>query len=94
MKAIPHRPGSGPGGAAEIATTVEEVVDTVSGVPAQAFAFDYGTVGANVARDLQHSARRIRERMAMSVIETGGDLLAVKERLEHGQFLASEAHGH
>jgi len=84
----PHLPGSGPGGAAEIATTVEQVVDTISNAPAQALTFDYGVVGANVARDLQHTARRIRERMAMSVIETGRDLLAVKERLDHGQFIA------
>ena len=89
MTIAPHPPGSGkPGGAAEIERVLELPVDAISNAPLQAPAFYYSTVGANVARDLQHTARLIRDRMAASVIETGGDLIAVRERLEHGQFIA------
>ena len=50
--------------------------------------FDYGYVGDNLAGDLRVRACRIRNRMAASVIETGRELLEVKGRLEHGQFIA------
>ena len=50
--------------------------------------FDYGHVGDNLAVDLRACARRIRDRMVASVIETGRDLLGVKDQLDHGQFIA------
>src|SRR5947207_1074192 len=49
--------------------------------------FDYGSVGANVATDLRDIAGRIRGRICASVIETGRDLLRVRDRLDHGEFL-------
>lgn len=56
--------------------------------PAPPPAFDYTSVGANVATDLRAAADRIRDRVRASVIETGLDLLQVKDRLEHGHFIA------
>jgi len=89
MTITPHQPGSGkPGGAAEITTAEEQPVSVIPSAPLQAPAFDYDTVGTNVARDLQHTARRIRQRVVASIIETGSDLLVARERLEHGQFIA------
>jgi len=50
--------------------------------------FDYNALGTNEAADLRAAATTIRGRMAASVIETGRDLLAIRERLEYGQFEA------
>jgi hypothetical protein len=51
--------------------------------------FDYRHVGDDLAVDLRALARRIRDRMAASVIETGRELLRVKDhQLDHGQFIA------
>ena len=49
--------------------------------------FDYDAFGGNVTTDLRATATRIRARLANSVIETGRDLLEVKERLPHGDFI-------
>lgn len=51
--------------------------------------FDYGALDATMAANLQKQADRIRKRVArqtLDMIETGRDLLAVKEQLEHGAF--------
>jgi len=50
-------------------------------------AFDYATMPADVARDARAAVERYRDRQKAYVIDTGRDLLAVKERLEHGLFL-------
>ena len=89
MSAKPLPPGcSEPDGAAEIERDLERPLDNPSLDPSQAPTFDYGIVGANVASDLRDAARRIRERLARSVIESGRDLLAIKGQLKHGQFVA------
>ncbi len=49
-------------------------------------AFDYTALPADVATIAQDAAGRIRQRIDASILDTGRDLLAVKERLEHGQF--------
>ena len=57
----------------------------------KAATFDYGRVSAEVGREMQAVASRVRERhqkQIAAIIETGRDLLSVKARLEHGQFVA------
>lgn len=51
--------------------------------------FDYRALDATLATDLQEKAKHIRFRVlrhTMDMIETGRDLLAVKDQLEHGAF--------
>src|SRR3954470_3532232 len=59
--------------------------------PAVAVGFDYSTVPVDVAKEARAVAARINERnraAQAAILETGRDLLAIKERLEHGRFLA------
>jgi hypothetical protein len=52
--------------------------------------FDYTTVAPELVEKLRAQAQRLRSRIAKStegIIEIGRDLLAVKDNLEHGQFL-------
>jgi len=58
---------------------------------ANVVAFAYGSLDAAVAADLKKKAERIRKRtsrITQAIIETGQDLIAAKERLDHGQFTA------
>ena len=48
--------------------------------------FDYGSIPEH-ADELRATAKRIREWMSVSVIEIGAELIAVRGRLGHGQFL-------
>jgi hypothetical protein len=48
--------------------------------------FDYEGLDHLAARAAQDAANRIRQRMQASIIETGRDLLKIKEVLDHGQF--------
>ena len=51
--------------------------------------FDYAALPENMAAQARAAAHRIQRRnhkMVESIIENGGDLLSMKERLEHGQF--------
>jgi hypothetical protein len=51
--------------------------------------FDYSPLDPQTARQVRDSAERIREKIKKTVediIEVGNDLLAVKEKLPHGQF--------
>lgn len=50
------------------------------------FGFDYTGVSSQVAQEAEAAANRIRDRHRASIIETGHDLCAVKEKLEHGLF--------
>jgi Protein of unknown function (DUF3102) len=52
-------------------------------------AFDYSMLPAEVAEALRNQTKRIRDRLRNTmeaIIEIGRDLLAVQEKLEHGQF--------
>jgi hypothetical protein len=52
--------------------------------------FDYAVLAPAEAADLRERAARLRGLVTKStadMIEIGGDLLAIKERLEHGQFV-------
>jgi hypothetical protein len=49
-------------------------------------AFDYTAVTEDTAEVLQSTALRIRDRMRESIVDTGRDLLRVKDMLEHGAF--------
>ncbi|MEO5375091.1 MAG: DUF3102 domain-containing protein [Alphaproteobacteria bacterium] len=52
--------------------------------------FDYGRLTPTIATDIRAAAERIRVRMkrtAEDIIEIGRDLITVKEKLDHGQFL-------
>jgi hypothetical protein len=51
--------------------------------------FDYSTFEPRVTKQVQETAARIRDKVKKTVediIEVGNDLLAVKEKLPHGQF--------
>jgi hypothetical protein len=48
--------------------------------------FNYGTLDANLADDARAIATRIKLRLKNSYLATGQDLIAMKERLGHGQF--------
>jgi hypothetical protein len=53
--------------------------------------FDYSDLAPDLARDLRLQAARIRRRHAdttKSIVETGRDLMATKQHLDHGQFTA------
>lgn len=50
------------------------------------FGFDYSGVSAAVAREAEATAERIRNRHRAGIIDTGGDLLAIKDKLDHGKF--------
>lgn len=50
-------------------------------------AFDYGLLDAATASEAKAVVGRYRTRTETYVFDTGRDLLAIKERLEHGQFL-------
>lgn len=49
--------------------------------------FDYSEVTANVAAEMREAADRVRGLIRASVVEVGRELLAVKQQLEHGQFV-------
>lgn len=48
--------------------------------------FDYAELANDVAEEARATAERIRTRLEASYIDTGRDLLAIKERLGHGHF--------
>jgi hypothetical protein len=48
--------------------------------------FNYASLDPDVAAGAIEAADRIRSRMQNNMLETGRDLIAVKERLEHGAF--------
>lgn len=51
--------------------------------------YDYSGLPANVAKQARSAADRIKKRLRRTVtdiIQTGRDLIAVKERLSHGEF--------
>jgi hypothetical protein len=48
--------------------------------------FDYSTMAAGIADDARKVAERLRKRTKAYVIDTGRDLLALKDRIEHGLF--------
>lgn len=48
--------------------------------------FDCSTLPVDVAEEAKAAVKRIRERNQKYLIETGRDLLAMKERLGHGDF--------
>jgi hypothetical protein len=53
--------------------------------------FDYASVSSSIAEDLRKQAARIRSRIAQTtadMIETGRDLIAAKQHIDHGQFTA------
>lgn len=62
---------------------------TVCGAPpavSPAFGFDYTGVSSAIAREAEEVAERIRSRLRVSIIDTGKDLLSVKDKLDHGKF--------
>lgn len=59
----------------------------VSATPATPPDFDYAPLDPADAELAQFAAKCIRERTRYAAIENGRDLLAVKNRLEHGAFL-------
>lgn len=51
--------------------------------------YDYSSLPVNVAKQVRSAADRIKKRLKRTVsdiIQTGLDLIAVKEQLEHGEF--------
>jgi hypothetical protein len=50
------------------------------------FGFDYSGVSDADIAEAEAIAERIRDRIRGSIIDTGTDLLAVKEKMDHGKF--------
>lgn len=48
--------------------------------------FDYNGVAPDVAKAARAAATKIRSLIQASIIKAGGELLAIKAKLEHGQF--------
>ncbi|NOV15433.1 DUF3102 domain-containing protein [Ensifer adhaerens] len=53
---------------------------------AHAYAFDYTGVSSAVAKEAEATATRIRERTRAHIIDTGNELLNIKQKLQHGKF--------
>jgi hypothetical protein len=49
-------------------------------------AFDYSVLPADVAKDARAAAERYRRRAKVHILDTGRDLLTMKDRLGHGNF--------
>jgi hypothetical protein len=49
--------------------------------------FDYTTLSADLAKDMRVAAARVQQLHRAAVIEVGRELSAIKDRLEHGQFV-------
>jgi hypothetical protein len=52
----------------------------------QGAGFDYATLDPDLAADAQATAGRIKVRLRTSIIETGSDLITIRDKLEHGAF--------
>ena len=50
--------------------------------------FDYNQLAPDLALQMRGAADRVRQSVRASIIDVGRELLQVKERLEHGQFVA------
>lgn len=61
---------------------------SMSTAPANVIDFDYAALSAEIAKVVKLAAERIKDRMTTNIIKIGKDLLAVKEQLDHGQFIA------
>ena len=63
------------------------ILSTPSQMPA-IVGFKYDSVGdAALASEMQIAASRIRDRMKAALIDVGRDLIAIKDRVEHGKFV-------
>jgi predicted transcriptional regulator len=71
--------------------TVPEAA-TVAVLPAlpvrEAVAFDYSSLAPQIVAEAKATAERIRSRIRGTYVDTGRDLLAMKDRLGHGRFTA------
>ena len=62
------------------------ILSTPSQMPA-IVGFKYDSVGdAALASEMQIAASRIRDRMKAALIDVGRDLIAIKDRVEHGNL--------
>lgn len=64
---------------------------TETGAPAPSGAFSYEALPVDQAKLIRKAGERIRKRITRQIkdiIETGNDLLKIKEQLDHGQFEA------
>jgi hypothetical protein len=59
----------------------------MTGAKLVAGCFDYGQVDVGVAAEMRATADRVRGLMRASVIEVGRELLVIKRKLKHGQFV-------
>jgi hypothetical protein len=49
--------------------------------------FDYTAVDAGIATEMRAAAARVHQLHRAAVLEVGRELITIKERIEHGQFL-------
>src|SRR3954451_21112221 len=54
--------------------------------PAATVEFDYSALPADVAKEARAAVERYRRSVKVHVLETGRDLLTMKDRLGHGHF--------
>jgi hypothetical protein len=50
--------------------------------------FDYAKLEAGIADEMRSAAERVRGLLRDSVVTVGRELLAIKKKIEHGQFMA------
>lgn len=65
---------------------IPAVLESVRPAMTPVFGFDYSGVSAAVAKEAEDTAERIRNRHRASIIDTGIDLCAIKDKLAHGKF--------
>lgn len=65
---------------------MNQITQVIPTAITQGAAFDYSTLDKDVANQAREAAVRIRGRLRTSYLDTGNDLLVIKEKLGHGNF--------
>lgn len=68
------------------ATPADDTAMLAASQKPRVFGFDYSGYSSEIAADAELAAERIRERISVSIIESGRDLLDIKAKLDHGKF--------
>lgn len=61
-------------------------IQVIPPVIIQGVGFDYATCDPNLAAEVQATTKRIKSRLRTSYIDTGTDLISIKDKLGHGRF--------
>lgn len=66
--------------------TAMEAIQATPVAQAQAASFNYASLDPAQAEEARRAAERIRGRLLSSYIDTGADLIKIKDKMEHGAF--------